>query len=487
MKPKKFFEEREEALTFDDILLVPSESHVLPKNVNLETYLSKNIKLNIPIVSAAMDTVTESKLAISLAQQGGIGIIHRNLGVNEQVSEVDKVKRYESGIIRNPIILSPNKSLKDAKRLMEEYNISGIPVVKEGKLVGIITNRDLRFEDKLSKKVSDVMTKKVVTAYEGVTFEKAKEVLHKHRIEKLPIIDKQGYLKGLITVKDIEKKQRFPNACKDSQGRLRVGAAIGVFDFKRLEALINSSVDVIVVDTAHGHHKNVLETVKEIKKNYNIEVIAGNIATGEAAKALIDAGIDAIKVGVGPGSICTTRVIAGIGVPQLTAIYDCAIVSNIPVIADGGIQYSGDVVKAIAAGAHCVMIGSLFAGTEESPGDIISLKGRSYKVYRGMGSLEAMKKGSKDRYLQEGDKLVPEGISGRVSYKGKLADIVFQLAGGLRNGMGYVGCKNIDQLREYDKFVKITNSGLKESHPHGITIISEAPNYSLPDNFYDKY
>lgn len=487
MKPKKFFEEREEALTFDDILLVPSESHILPKNVNLETYLSKNIKLNIPIVSAAMDTVTESKLAISLAQQGGIGIIHKNLGINEQASEVDKVKRFESGIIRNPVVLSPNKSLKDAKRLMEEYNISGIPVVKEGKLVGIITNRDLRFEEKLSKKVSDVMTKKVVTAYEGVTFEKAKEVLHKHRIEKLPIIDKNGYLKGLITVKDIEKKQRFPNACKDSQGRLRVGAAIGVFDFKRLENLIISSVDVIVVDTAHGHHKNVLETVKEIKKNYSIEVIAGNIATGEAAKALIDAGVDAIKVGVGPGSICTTRIIAGIGVPQLTAIYDCAIASNIPVIADGGIQYSGDVVKAIAAGAHSVMIGSLFAGTEESPGDIISLKGRSYKVYRGMGSLEAMKKGSKDRYLQEGDKLVPEGISGRVSYKGKLADIVFQLAGGLRNGMGYVGCKNIDQLREYDKFVKITNSGLKESHPHSITITSEAPNYSLPDNFYDKY
>ncbi len=485
MKPKKFFEEKEEALTFDDILLVPSESHILPKNVNLETYLSRNIKLNIPIVSAAMDTVTESKLAISLAQQGGIGIIHKNLSVKEQASEVDKVKRYESGIIRNPVTLSPNKSLKDAKRLMEEYSISGIPVVKEGKLVGIITNRDLRFEDKLSKKISAVMTKKVVTAYEGVTFEKAKEVLHEHRIEKLPIIDKQGYLKGLITVKDIEKKQRYPNACKDSQGRLRVGAAIGVFDFKRLDALVRSSVDVIVVDTAHGHHKNVLETVKEIKKNYSIEVVAGNIATGEAAKALIDAGVDAIKVGVGPGSICTTRVIAGIGVPQLTAIYNCAIVSNTPVIADGGIQYSGDVVKAIAAGAHSVMIGGLFAGTEESPGDIISLKGRSYKVYRGMGSLEAMKKGSKDRYLQEGDKLVPEGISGRVSYKGKLADIVFQLAGGLRNGMGYVGCKNIDQLREYDKFVKITNSGLKESHPHSITITSEAPNYSLPDNFYD--
>jgi len=486
MKRKKFFEKSDEALTFDDVLLVPSESHVLPKKVNLETYLSRNIQLNIPLVSAAMDTVTESELAIVMAQEGGMGIIHRNMGIKKQAAEVAKVKRYESGIIRDPITLSPSKSLKEAKYLMEKHNISGIPIIKEGKLVGLVTNRDLRFEEKLSKRVSDIMTKKVITAYEGVDFEKAKEILHKLRIEKLPIIDEEGYLKGLITVKDIEKKQKFPYACKDNEGRLRIGAAIGVFDFKRLDALIKSGVDVVTVDTAHGHHKNVLETVRKIKRAYNIEVIAGNIATKEAAKDLIEAGADAIKIGVGPGSICTTRVVAGIGVPQLTAIYNCAIVSDVPVIADGGIKYSGDIAKAIAAGADSIMLGGLFAGTEESPGEAVSFKGRRYKVYRGMGSLEAMKEGSKDRYLQEGSKLVPEGIAGRVDYKGKLADVVFQLVGGLRSSMGYVGCKNLKQLKEYGSFVRVTNSGLIESHPHGIAITSEAPNYSLPEGFSEE-
>lgn len=486
MKRKKFFEKSYEALTFDDILLVPAESKILPGKVNIETYLSRNIKLNIPIVSAAMDTITESALAIVMAQEGGIGIIHRNMSIKKQASEVDRVKRYESGIIRDPITVSPSKTLKEAKNLMEQYNISGIPVVKGRKLVGIVTNRDLRFEYKLSKKVSSVMTEKVITAYDGINFDKAKEILHKHRIEKLPIVDKDGYLKGLITVKDIEKKQKFPYACKDEHGRLMVGAAIGVFDLKRVDALIKSGIDVVVLDTAHGHHKNVLETVKEIKRHYSIEIIAGNIATKDAAKALIDAGADAIKVGVGPGAICTTRVVAGIGVPQLTAIYDCAVASSVPVIADGGIKYSGDIVKSIAAGADSVMLGGLFAGVEESPGEAISFKGRRYKIYRGMGSLEAMKEGSADRYFQEGDKLVPEGISGRVSYKGKLADVVFQLTGGLKKGMGYVGCKNIKQLKGYDTFVRVTSAGLRENHPHGIAITSEAPNYSLPDEFSEE-
>ena len=487
MKHKNFFEKSNEALAFDDVLLVPSASDLIPKDANLETYLSRNIKLNIPIVSAAMDTVTESGLAIALSQQGGIGIIHRNLSIKQQAKEARKVKRYESGIIKDPITLSSGKNLKTAKHIMEKHNISGIPLIdKQGRLTGIVTNRDLRFEDKLNKRISSVMTKDVITAYENITFDKAKEILHKHRIEKLPIIDKEGYLKGLITVKDIEKKQKFPFACKDKHGRLRVGAGIGVFDLKRAEALIKSNVDVLVIDTAHGHHKNIIETVKEIKRNYSIELIAGNIATKEAAKALVDAGADAVKVGCGPGSICTTRVIAGIGVPQLTAIYDCATASDVPVIADGGIKYSGDIVKAISAGADSVMLGGLFAGTEESPGGSISFKGVRYKIYRGMGSLEAMKKGSKDRYLQEGDKLVPEGISGRVSYKGRLADIVFQLTGGLRSGMGYVGCKNIEQLKEYNGFVKITNAGLRESHPHDITITSEAPNYHLPEKISEE-
>lgn len=482
MERKEFFE-GSEALTFNDVLLGPSKSKILPKNVNLKTFFSRNIKLNIPLVSAAMDTVTESGLAISLAQQGGIGIIHRNLSVEEQASEVDKVKRYESGIILDPITLPPERSLREVKDLMEKYNISGIPIVKNDKLVGIITNRDLRFEDDFSKRISSVMTTKLITAYEGTGFEKAKELLHKHRIEKLPIIDKNGFLKGLITVKDIEKKQKFPDACKDKQGRLRVGAAIGVFDFKRLEALMKSNVDVVVVDTAHGHHENVLDTVKKIKKEYDVEVVAGNVATKEAVSDLISAGVDAVKVGIGPGSICTTRVVSGVGVPQLTAIYNCALASSVPVVADGGIGYSGDIVKAIATGADSVMIGGLLAGTEESPGEAVSFKGRRYKVYRGMGSLEAMKKGSKERYFQEGSKLVPEGISGRVSYRGKLADVAFQLIGGLRSGMGYVGCKNIGELKNYNNFVRITSFGLRESHPHDVTITSEAPNYSLPDEF----
>ncbi len=483
MKRKRFFEKSGEALTFDDVLLIPSSSNVLPKDANLETKLSRNIKLNIPLVSAAMDTVTESSLAIALAQQGGLGFIHRNLSIEEQALEVSKVKRYESGIIMNPLTLTPGKTLRKAKELMNDYNISGIPIVNNnGKLVGILTNRDLRFEDNLNKKISSIMTKKVVTAEEDIDFEKAKEILHKHRIEKLPIVDEQGYLRGLITVKDIEKKQKFPYACKDAHGRLRVGAAIGVFDFDRVEALISAGVDILAVDTAHGHHKNVINTVKEIKNNYDIELIAGNIATKAATRALVRAGADAVKVGCGPGSICTTRVVAGIGVPQLKAVYDCALVSEVPVIADGGIKYSGDIAKALAAGAHVVMIGSLLAGTEESPGDIFSFKGRKYKVYRGMGSLEAMREGSKDRYMQEGDKLIPEGISGRVAYKGSLEEVIFQLVGGLRSTMGYVGCKTIECLRNYNKFVKITNAGLRESHPHDIIITSEAPNYSIIDD-----
>jgi len=486
MKRKLIFEESDCSLTFDDVLLEPSKSDVLPKDVNLETKLSRNININIPITGAAMDTVTEHVLAISSAQEGGLSFIHRNMSIKDQADEVKKVKRYESGIIKNPYTLTPGKSLKTAKDIMDKYNISGIPIVKDKKLVGILTNRDLRFEDNLNKRITSVMTKNLVTAKENIDFDKAKELLHKHRIEKLPIIDDDGYLKGLITVKDIEKKKKFPNACKDDQGRLRVGAAIGVFDFKRLEALMKSDVDVVVVDTAHGHHKNVLETVKEIKKNYNIELIAGNVATEEAVIDLMNAGVDAIKIGIGPGSICTTRVIAGIGVPQLTAIYNCAMVSNVPIIADGGIKYSGDIPKAIASGADCVMIGGLFAGTEESPGDLVTYKGRRYKTYRGMGSLDAMKKGSKDRYFQQGEKLVPEGISGRVSYKGKLADIIFQLIGGLRANMGYTGCKNIHELKDYDQFCRISNAGLRESHPHDVIITSEAPNYYLPDDFSEN-
>ncbi|MBU4501460.1 MAG: IMP dehydrogenase [Nanoarchaeota archaeon] len=482
MERKSFFERGYEAITFDDVLLVPSESEVLPKDVNLETKLSRNIWLNIPILSAAMDTVTESELAIGLAQQGGIGIIHRNMNIKKQVAEVMKVKRYESGIIKDPITLSPGKSLKLAKSIMEKYNISGIPIVKDDKLIGILTNRDVRFEDRLNQRISSIMTKDVITANETITLDQAKKILKQHKIEKLPIIDNNGSLKGLITFKDIEKKEKFPYACKDYEGRLRVGAAVGVFDLNRVEALVNKGVDVIVVDSAHGHHKNVVETVKEIKKNYNTDVIGGNIATKEAAKALLDAGADAIKVGCGPGSICTTRVVAGIGVPQLTAIYNCAISSEVPVIADGGIKYSGDIVKAIAAGADSVMLGGLLAGVDESPGEAVSFKGRKYKVYRGMGSLEAMKEGQiKDRYNQKGDKLVPEGITGRVAYKGKLVDIIFQMVGGLRSGMGYTGCKKIEELKNYNNFAKITNAGHKESHPHDVTITVEAPNYS-PNN-----
>lgn len=485
MKRKKFFEKYSEALTFDDILLEPSDSEVLPSEASLETCLSRNIKLSIPLVSAAMDTVTEYRLAIALAQLGGMGIVHKNMSIKKQVEEVEKVKRYESGIIRNPITLTQNKTLKEAKKIMEKYNISGIPIVEESKLIGILTSRDLRFEERLNKKIYEVMTKKLITAPENTTLEEAKELLHEHRIEKLPLVGSDYNLKGLITVKDIEKKKKYPNACKDEHGRLRVGAAVGVFDLKRIDALVKSGVDVLVVDTAHGHHKNVIETVKEIKRNYDIEVVAGNVATSEATKKLIEAGVDAVKVGVGPGSICTTRVIAGIGVPQITAVYKCALASSVPVIADGGVKFSGDIVKAIAVGASSVMLGNIFAGTEESPGEDILYQGRRFKQYRGMGSLEAMKKGSKERYMQQGDKLVPEGISGRVAYKGSLVDVVFQLLGGLRNGMGYVGCKNIEELRTYDKFVKVTAAGLKESHPHDVSITEEAPNYSFPKDSED--
>lgn len=485
MKRKKFFEKYSEALTFDDILLEPSDSEVLPSEASLETCLSRNIKLSIPLVSAAMDTVTEYRLAIALAQLGGMGIVHKNMSIKKQVEEVEKVKRYESGIIRNPITLTQNKTLKEAKKIMEKYNISGIPIVEESKLIGILTSRDLRFEERLNKKIYEVMTKKLITAPENTTLEEAKELLHKYRIEKLPLVGSDYNLKGLITVKDIEKKKKYPNACKDEHGRLRVGAAVGVFDLKRIDALVKSGVDVLVVDTAHGHHKNVIETVKEIKRNYDIEVVAGNVATSEATKKLIEAGVDAVKVGVGPGSICTTRVIAGIGVPQITAVYKCALASSVPVIADGGVKFSGDIVKAIAVGASSVMLGNIFAGTEESPGEDILYQGRRFKQYRGMGSLEAMKKGSKERYMQQGDKLVPEGISGRVAYKGSLVDVVFQLLGGLRNGMGYVGCKNIEELRTYDKFVKVTAAGLKESHPHDVSITEEAPNYSFPKDSED--
>lgn len=478
----------EECLTFDDVMLVPAESDVLPSQVDVQTYLTPSIKLNIPLVSAAMDTVTEAELAIALAREGGIGIIHRNMSIEAQAMEVDKVKKSESGMIVDPITVHPDQKIIDVLEIMKKYKISGVPVTKEGKLVGIITNRDLRFETRLDLKVSEVMTKdKLITAPVGTTLEKAKQILHEHRIEKLLIVDEFGNLRGLITIKDIMKMKKYPNSCKDHLGRLRVGAAVGVGKDRdlRIEALLSVGCDVIVVDTAHGHSKAVIESVKEIKRSFpNCQVIAGNVATAEGAEALIKSGADAIKVGVGPGSICTTRVIAGVGVPQLTAIRDAARVADrygIPVIADGGIKYSGDITKAIAAGASCVMIGSLFAGTDESPGEIILYQGRSYKVYRGMGSIDAMKAGSMDRYFQaeEEMKLVPEGIEGRVPYKGPLSHVVYQLIGGLRAGMGYVGCRNIEELRKKARFIRITHSGLRESHVHDVIITKEAPNYWL--------
>ncbi len=480
----------EEALTFDDVLLVPAYSNVLPREVNVRSRLTKRIELNVPIVSAAMDTVTESQTSISLAREGGIGIIHRNMSMTSQVQEADKVKKSESGMIVDPTTIDPDRPINEVLELMRSYRISGVPVVKGERLVGIVTNRDLRFETDLNKKVSEVMTKEnLVTVPAGITLDESKKLLHEHRIEKLLVVDNKGRLEGLITIKDIEKIKKYPNACKDEMGRLRVGAAVGIgADMEeRVDALLQAGVDVIVIDTSHGHSAGVLKAVERIKQTFKeVELIAGNVATGEGAEALIKAGVDGVKVGVGPGSICTTRVIAGVGVPQVWAIMYCRQVcekSGVPIIADGGIKFSGDVTKAIAVGAHCVMIGGLFAGTEESPGETIFYQGRSYKVYRGMGSIEAMKKGSKDRYYQEelteDAKLVPEGIVGRVPYKGSLSGCVYQLVGGLRAGMGYVGCKTIEELRQYSRFVRITSSGLKESHVHDVIITKEAPNYML--------
>jgi len=473
-------------LTFDDVLLMPAMSEVLPKEVDVSTLLTKNIRINIPIVSAAMDTVTESELAMAIAREGGIGIIHRAMSPERQKAEVDKVKKSESGMIRDPITIPPDAPISEALGLMEKYRISGVPVTEQGKLIGIITNRDLRFETQFNKKVSIVMTKeKLITASVGTDLDMAQRILHKYKIEKLPIVDKNNVLKGLITIKDIEKRKKYPNACKDTLGRLCVGAAIGTGEdaLSRAEMLKKAGVDVIVIDTAHGHTKHVLETLKTVKKKFDIDVIAGNIATPEAALDLIKAGADGIKVGIGPGSICTTRIVAGAGVPQITAIkscYDVAKRFTVPVIADGGIKYSGDITKALAVGAHAIMIGSLFAGTDESPGEIVLFQGRSYKVYRGMGSIGAMEQGTKDRYLQAGvqsSKLVPEGVEGRVPHKGPLSQSVHQLIGGLRSGMGYCGCKNLDTLRKKARFIRITSAGLRESHVHDVIITREAPNY----------
>ena len=476
-----------EGFTFDDVLLVPQKSEVTPDMIELGTNLTKKVRLNIPIISSAMDTVTESALAIAIAREGGLGVIHKNMTIEQQAMEVDKVKRNENGVIIDPFYLSPDNTLEEADELMGKYKISGVPITVDGKLVGIFTNRDLRFESDLTKKLGDCMTKdNLVTAPEGTTLEEAAVILQKKKVEKLPIVDKDGMLKGLITIKDIEKSQKYPNSARDSQGRLVVGAAIGVTQdiLERAKALIDAKVDVLVLDSAHGHSKNIIEAVKKVKATFpETPVIAGNIATAEAAEDLIKAGADAIKVGIGPGSICTTRVVAGIGVPQITAIFDCAQVAKkygIPIIADGGIKYSGDLVKAIAAGADVIMIGSLFAGCEESPGECEIYQGRQFKVYRGMGSIAAMNKGSKDRYFQTNTKkLVPEGVEGRVPYKGALCDTIYQLLGGIRSGMGYCGTKTIPELKENGKFVRITGAGLVESHPHDINITKEAPNYSI--------
>lgn len=478
-----------EGLTFDDILLQPGKSSVLPREADVSTYLTPEIKLNIPIVSAAMDTVTESQMAIALAREGGIGILHKNMSIDEQCIEVDKVKRSESGMIRNPITLSVDKTIGDAVDLMKKYRISGIPVVDEKeKLVGILTNRDLRFEPNRRLKVKDLMTKEnLITAPVGTNLEKAEKILQKYKIEKLPVVNKNGVLKGLITFKDIQKKKRHPNACKDEHGRLRVGAAVGITKdtIERVGALSDSGADAIIIDTAHGHSIGVINVIKEVRKKFKyIQLIAGNVGTYEAASDLINCKVDAIKVGIGPGSICTTRVIAGVGVPQITAIieaYRSAKLKGIPIIADGGIKQTGDIPKAIAAGADSVMIGGLFAGVDESPGEKILYEGRSFKLYRGMGSLSAMKRGSKDRYFQDVEddiaKLVPEGVEGRVPFKGPLADTVYQLIGGLRAAMGYCGVKNIKELKTKSKFIKITTAGLRESHPHDVIITKEAPNY----------
>ena len=476
----------QEGLTFDDVLLIPAASDVLPAEVDLSTRLTDEVRLNIPLMSAAMDTVTESKLAIAIAREGGIGIIHKNMSIEEQASQVDKVKRSEHGVITDPFFLAPDNSVREAVALMERYKISGVPITKNGKLVGILTNRDLRFESNYDQPIDNVMTKEnLVTAPVGTSLEEAQKILGKHRIEKLPIVDKDGYLKGLITIKDIEKSIQYPNSARDKNGRLLAGAAVGraANTMERIAALVAAKVDVITVDTAHGHQKGVIEEVSKIKAKYpNLALIAGNVATPEATKALIDAGADVVKVGIGPGSICTTRVVAGIGMPQLTAVMQCAEMADKMgkrIIADGGIKYSGDIVKAIGAGASVVMIGSLFAGTLESPGEIEIYQGRNFKVYRGMGSLGAMAAGGNDRYFQENNrKFVPEGVEGRVPYRGKVADIVYQMIGGLRAGMGYCGMHNIDEMRKKARFVRITNASLIESHPHDISITKESPNYS---------
>jgi IMP dehydrogenase len=475
------------ALTFDDVLLLPAESDVLPKSVETATRLTRNLNLNIPIVSAAMDTVTEARMAIAMAAAGGMGFIHKNLSVEEQAAEVVKVKKYETAVVTDPVTIAPEAPIHRAVALMREHGISGIPVVQRGRAVGILTNRDLRFEKNLEQRVEQVMTRDLVTAHEGVTIEEAKELLHRHRIEKLLVVNEAFELKGLVTIKDIEKIQKHPNAAKDRLGRLLCGAAVGVGPDRelRVAALLKAGADVIAIDTAHGHSRGVADAVRETKANFkNVELVAGNVATAEGAEALCKAGVDAVKVGVGPGSICTTRVVAGVGVPQITAVDECARAAEkygVPVISDGGVKFSGDLVKALAAGAASVMIGSLLAGTEEAPGDVILYQGRSYKSYRGMGSLGAMKQGSRDRYFQgdvtDAEKLVPEGIEGRVPYKGSLEMTIFQLVGGLRSGMGYLGCRNIPELRSKPRFVRISSAGLRESHVHDVIIEKEAPNY----------
>jgi IMP dehydrogenase len=488
MTIKKFLGE---AITFDDVLLVPKKSSVLPRDVDVTTKLSRNIILNIPLVSAAMDTVTESKTAIALAREGGIGIIHKNMSIEEQAAQVDHVKRSESGMILDPITMRLDQTVGDALLLMSKYQISGIPIVDAvGKLIGIVTNRDLRFEPNRQLKVSKLMTSRnLITAPLGTTIEKAELLLQKYRIEKLPVVDKTNKLRGLFTFKDIQKKKHHPNACKDKHGRLRVGAAVGVTvdTIDRVRALVKAGVDVVIIDTAHGHSRGVIEMVKRVKKEFgNLELIAGNVGTAEGTRDLIKAGVDAVKIGIGPGSICTTRIIAGVGVPQVTAIYECAKIaarSKIPLIADGGIKQTGDIAKAIGAGADSVMIGGLFAGVDESPGEKVLYEGRSYKIYRGMGSIESMKKGSSDRYFQDAEeglpKLVPEGIEGRVPYKGELVDTVLQMIGGLRAAMGYCGCKNINEMKRKTQFIKMSEAGLRESHPHDISITKEAPNYHI--------
>lgn len=486
----KNFQEKfcKDALTFDDVLLIPGESSVEPANVNISSQLTKKIRLNTPLVTAAMDTVTETKMAIAMAREGGIGIIHKNMTIEQQADQVDRVKRSENGVIANPFFLSPNHTVNDANQLMAKYKISGVPICEGDKLVGIITNRDLRFMTELdySQQIKNVMTaEKLVTAPVGTSMEQAQEILRQHKIEKLPLVDDNGKLKGLITIKDIEKSMQYPNSARDKNGRLLCGAAIGATAdvLERVSELVKAQVDVLVLDSAHGHNRNVINAVKRVKQAFpNIQLIAGNVATADATRALIEAGADAVKVGIGPGSICTTRVVAGIGVPQITAIYDAACAAaeyGVPVIADGGIKYSGDIVKALAAGGSVVMIGSLVAGCEESPGESEIYQGRQFKVYRGMGSLGAMGKGSQDRYFQSGfKKFVPEGVEGRVPYKGYLSETVYQMVGGLRAGMGYTGCGSIEELHEKAQFVRITGAGLKESHPHDINITKEAPNYS---------